>query len=34
MPLMVVAGAAGDDVGRITFNDDLMGARVSAIQYG
>ena len=34
IPLMVVAGAAGDDVGRITFNDDLMSARVSAVQYG
>jgi aromatic ring-opening dioxygenase catalytic subunit (LigB family) len=34
LPLMVVAGAAGDDVGRITFNDDLMNTRVSAVQYG
>ncbi|MDB4979460.1 MAG: hypothetical protein JWM82_212 [Myxococcales bacterium] len=34
LPLMVVAGAAGDDVGRITFNDDLMNVRVSAVQYG
>lgn len=34
LPLMVVAGAAGEDVGRITFNEDLMNARVSAVQYG
>ena len=34
LPLMVIAGAAGDDVGRITFNDDLMNVRVSAVQYG
>ena len=34
IPLMVVAGAAGDDVGRITFNDDMMGARISAFAYG
>jgi aromatic ring-opening dioxygenase catalytic subunit (LigB family) len=34
MPLMIVAGAAGDDVGRITFNDDMMSARVSAVRYG
>lgn len=34
MPLMVIAGAAGDDVGRITFNEDLMNARVSAVRYG
>jgi len=34
IPLMVVAGAAGDDVGRITFNEDVMNARVSAVQFG
>jgi aromatic ring-opening dioxygenase catalytic subunit (LigB family) len=34
LPLMVVAGAAGDDVGRITFNEDVMNARVSAVQFG
>jgi aromatic ring-opening dioxygenase catalytic subunit (LigB family) len=34
LPLMVVAGAAGDDVGRATFNDDWMGVRLSAFQYG
>jgi aromatic ring-opening dioxygenase catalytic subunit (LigB family) len=34
LPLMVVAGAAGDDAGRITFNEDVMSARVSAIQCG
>jgi len=34
IPLMVVAGAAGNDLGRITFNEDVMSARVSAVQYG
>jgi aromatic ring-opening dioxygenase catalytic subunit (LigB family) len=34
LPMMVVAGAAGDDLGRITFDGDLMNVRVSAIQYG
>jgi len=34
IPLMVVAGAAGDDIGRITFNEEVMSARVSAVQYG
>ncbi|NVB39216.1 dioxygenase [Pseudenhygromyxa sp. WMMC2535] len=34
LPLMVVAGAAHDDTGRVTFNDDWMGTRISAIQYG
>jgi aromatic ring-opening dioxygenase catalytic subunit (LigB family) len=34
LPLMVVAGAAGDDVGRVTFSDDWMGVRISAFQYG
>ncbi len=34
LPLMVVAGAAGDDVGRATFRDDWMGVRISAFQYG
>jgi hypothetical protein len=31
---MVVAGAAGDDVGRVTFNDAFGGARLSAFQFG
>lgn len=34
IPLMVVAGAAGDDAGVITFNGDVMNTRVSAVQYG
>jgi len=34
LPLMVVAGAAGDDVGRVTFNDEWMHTRISAFQYG
>jgi aromatic ring-opening dioxygenase catalytic subunit (LigB family) len=34
LPLMVVAATAGDDVGRVTFNEDWMGCRISAFQYG
>ncbi len=34
VPLMVVAGAAGDDLGRISFNDVFMGARLSAVHFG
>jgi aromatic ring-opening dioxygenase catalytic subunit (LigB family) len=34
LPLMVVAGAAGSDAGRVTFNDDFMRARISAVHYG
>jgi aromatic ring-opening dioxygenase catalytic subunit (LigB family) len=34
LPLMVVAGAAGADAGRVTWSDDWMGARISAFQYG
>ncbi|OUS17086.1 dioxygenase [Gammaproteobacteria bacterium 50_400_T64] len=34
LPLMVVAGAAGDDVGVAIFQDQVLGAQVSAIQFG
>lgn len=34
LPLMVVAGAAGNDAGRVTFNDDFMRTRISAVHYG
>jgi len=34
LPLMVVAGAAGADRGRIAFNDLFGGVRVSAFHYG
>ena len=34
LPLMVVAGAAGKDPGRITFNEDWMRVRISAVEYG
>jgi aromatic ring-opening dioxygenase catalytic subunit (LigB family) len=34
LPLMVVAGAAGADRGRRTFNGTFGGARISAFQYG
>ena len=34
LPLMVVAGAAGEDQGHVTFNEDWMNARISAVHYG
>jgi aromatic ring-opening dioxygenase catalytic subunit (LigB family) len=34
VPLMVAAGAAVDDLGKRVFRDDVMGARVSAVQFG
>jgi len=34
LPLMVVAGAAGNDNGRVTFNDEFMRTRISAVRYG
>ena len=34
LPLMVVAGAAGDDRGERVFRDEVMGAVVSAFRYG
>ena len=34
LPLMVAAGAAGDDLGKRVFKDDVMGVIVSAIQFG
>lgn len=34
IPLMVVAGASGDDRGRRVFRDQVMGAVVSAFQFG
>jgi aromatic ring-opening dioxygenase catalytic subunit (LigB family) len=34
LPLMVVAGAAGDDLGRVTFDADWMNVRISAFRYG
>lgn len=34
LPLMVVAGAAGDDVGRTVFRDEIMGATISAYAFG
>ena len=33
LPLMVAAGAAGADRGRVTFNDTFGGVRVSAVQF-
>ncbi|HEY4339329.1 MAG TPA: class III extradiol ring-cleavage dioxygenase [Steroidobacteraceae bacterium] len=34
LPLMVAAGAAGDDVGIRTFNDVMMGWRISGFRFG
>lgn len=34
LPLMVVAGAAGDDIGEVIFSDEVMGAKVSAHGFG
>jgi aromatic ring-opening dioxygenase catalytic subunit (LigB family) len=34
VPLMVAAGAAGNDIGRRTYADHVMGATVSAYQFG
>jgi aromatic ring-opening dioxygenase catalytic subunit (LigB family) len=34
IPLMVAAGAAGDDPGQRIFKDTVMGVEVSAIQFG
>ena len=34
LPLMVVAGTAGDDHGVKTYTDRVMGATVSAYQFG
>jgi aromatic ring-opening dioxygenase catalytic subunit (LigB family) len=34
LPLMVVAGAAGGDVGRVTFSEDWARVRISAFQFG
>lgn len=34
LPLMVAAGAAGEDGGRVAFRDFVMGSTVSAIRFG
>jgi aromatic ring-opening dioxygenase catalytic subunit (LigB family) len=34
LPLMVAAGAAGDDLGTKVFEDQLLGATVSAFRFG
>ncbi len=34
LPLMVAAGAAKEDVGRVVFRDEVMGVVVSATQFG
>lgn len=34
LPLMVIAGAAGDDLGRVAWQGQLMGSRISAHHFG
>lgn len=34
LPLMVVAGAAGDDLGTTPYREVVMGAHVSSVQFG
>jgi aromatic ring-opening dioxygenase catalytic subunit (LigB family) len=34
LPLMVAAGAAGEDAGVRTFNDVMMGWRISGFRFG
>ena len=34
LPLMVIAGASGDDRGRVAFNDTFAGFHVSAVHFG
>ena len=34
IPLIVVAGAAGTDIGKKTYSDRVMGATISAFQFG
>ena len=34
LPLMVVAGAAGDDIGTVAHSSHFMGTRISAVHYG
>ncbi len=34
LPLMVIAGAAGADVGRVPYRDQILGTTVSAVQFG
>lgn len=34
LPLMVIAGAAGADVGHVPYRDQILGTTVSAVQFG
>ncbi len=34
LPLMIAAGAAGDDLGRVPYSEPLIGTRVSAVHFG
>jgi aromatic ring-opening dioxygenase catalytic subunit (LigB family) len=34
LPLMVMAGAAGEDLGQVAFNGIVMGVQISAVHFG
>jgi aromatic ring-opening dioxygenase catalytic subunit (LigB family) len=34
LPLMVVAGAAGEDLGRVAYRGTMLGAHLSAFHFG
>ena len=34
LPLMVIAGAAGEDPGTVGYNGTILGLRLSAYHYG
>ncbi len=34
LPLMVIAGAAGDDAGSLPYSDRVLGVKVSAVHFG
>jgi hypothetical protein len=34
LPLLVVAGAGAEDVGRVAFEGAMMGAAVAGFQFG
>ena len=34
LPLMVIAGAAGEDRGRVAYNGTILGLKLSAVHFG
>jgi aromatic ring-opening dioxygenase catalytic subunit (LigB family) len=34
LPLMVIAGAAGDDLGHVAYSGTILGLKVSAFSFG